>query len=185
MNVLPFRGRGHDRAADPGSQPRRLTPVPAISDPSPGYRAMQRLAVIEDQLAEVTWKIDQALLLLSGHAAGTDPSQEPAVTTGELEPTETFTPDFAETGARPRPYAPYPVLPQIEDDLGALPVFRATVHAEIVRRDGAQGIRQHGLSWRDAWAAALERRTGPVAYPVPGVDVLIAVHFGAGTGATA
>jgi hypothetical protein len=59
-----------------------------------------------------------------------------------------------------RPYVPEPgplpvYVADLEDDVAELTIFRATVHAELIRRQAAQGNRD-GRPWQERYAAAYD-----------------------------
>lgn len=62
-------------------------------------------------------------------------------------------------------------------DLGALALFREAVRAEIVRTDTARGVRHDGEPWDARYAAALERRTGPVVVPDFALAAMMRDHY--------
>ena len=66
----------------------------------------------------------------------------------------------------PGPEPEFPPVPPIAADVAELPLFRDAVRGEIIRRLIAQGEHGEGQDWREWYASAFMRRTGPV--PLPG-----------------
>jgi hypothetical protein len=63
--------------------------------------------------------------------------------------------------AHDRPYVPAlaPALPPVVTDLGALPLFRAAVHAMFVRQEQACGFRAPHVTWHERYALLYRART--------------------------
>jgi len=204
MNLtdLPRRKSGRRASLVPVPDPHQPATA-CFSHPAPVQFTDRRLAAIEQDLAWLR-RVLERFTACDDSGAGLDPgsyghpawTEEPGVPAWHDAP---GAPGFAGVPAADltmpdqrapmyRPYVPVPPLPPlppVEADLDALPLFRAAVHAEIVRREqNARGGRGEGGTWRDRYAGLYEsfwaRVTAPPPLPDFRIAEMMAARFGTG-----